>query len=129
YYMTGEDLRTGAKFEDNICQVTFPIDVHATDPKKTKGIESKPFKSKPYQIPLRALVARDLDGLMLAGRCISGDFIAHSSYRVTGNAVAMGEAAGITSAIAAKEKSLPHDVPFSALQKAAQTHASHSFRK
>jgi hypothetical protein len=30
----------------------------------------------------------------MAGRCISGDFLAHSSYRVTGNAVAMGEAAG-----------------------------------
>ncbi len=25
----------------------------------------------------------------MAGRCISGDFIAHASYRVTGNAVAM----------------------------------------
>ena len=29
----------------------------------------------------------------MAGRCISGDFLAHSSYRVTGNAVPMGEAA------------------------------------
>ncbi len=117
YYVTGEDLRTGAKFDDNICDVTFPIDVHSTDKDKTKAIESKPFKSRPYQIPLRALVARDVDGLMLAGRCISGDFIAHSSYRVTGNAVAMGEAAGVTSAIAVKNKTLPHDVPFSELGK------------
>ena len=52
---------------------------------------------------------------MMAGRCISGDFIAHSSYRVTGNAVAMGEAAGVTCAVAAKEKVLPHEVPFEAL--------------
>jgi hypothetical protein len=28
-----------------------------------------------------------VDGLMMAGRCNSGDFIAHSSYRVTANAV------------------------------------------
>ena len=116
YYMTSEDLRTGARFEDNICDVTFPIDVHATDPAKTKAIESKPFRSKAYQIPLRALLARDVDGLMVAGRCISGDFIAHSSYRVTGNAVAMGEAAGATCALAVKEKSLPHLIPFAALQ-------------
>ena len=115
YYMTSDDLRTGAKFEDNICDVTFPIDVHATDPTKTKEIESKPFRSKDYQIPLRALFARDVDGLMVAGRCISGDFIAHSSYRVTGNAVAMGEAAGVTASIAVKEKVLPHDVPFERL--------------
>ncbi len=110
--MTGEHLRTGATFEDNVCDVTFPIDVHSTDSSKTKGIESKPFKSKPYQIPLRALIARDVDGLMMAGRCISGDFIAHSSYRVTGNAVMMGQAAGVASALAAKQGVLPHEIPF-----------------
>jgi hypothetical protein len=59
---------------------------------------------KPYDIPLRALIAKDVDGLLMAGRCISGDFIAHSSYRVTGNAVAMGEAAGVTAALAALSK-------------------------
>jgi hypothetical protein len=67
-------------------------------------------KVKPYDIPLRALIARDVDGLMMAGRCISGDFIAHASYRVTGNAVAMGEAAGVTSALAASSKRAPHEV-------------------
>ena len=55
-------------------------------------------------------MARDVDGLMTAGRCISGDFIAHASYRVTGNAVAMGEAAGAVAAIAAKTGRLPHEV-------------------
>ena len=39
------------------------------------------------------MVAADVDGLLMAGRCISGDFVAHSSYRVTGNSVPMGEAA------------------------------------
>ena len=55
-------------------------------------------RAKPYQIPLRALIAKDRSNLMMAGRCISGDFFAHASYRVTGNAVAMGEAAGATAA-------------------------------
>jgi hypothetical protein len=56
---------------------------------------------QPYDIPLRALQARDVAGLWLAGRCISGDFLAHSSYRVTGDAVTMGEAAGSAAATAA----------------------------
>jgi hypothetical protein len=73
-------------------------------------------KTKPYDIPLRALIAKDVDCLMMAGRCISGDFIAHASYRVTGNAVAMGEAAGATAAVAAKNKTAPHDVPWSEVQ-------------
>jgi len=50
--------------------------------------------------------------LLLAGRCISGDFIAHASYRVTGNAVAMGEAAGAAAAVAAKRKLAPHEIPW-----------------
>ena len=116
YTVDSEDLRNGSTFDDNICPVTFPIDVHATDPSKSKGIESKPFKSKPYQIPLRSLLAKDVDGLMMAGRCISGDFIAHSSYRVTGNAVAMGEAAGITSALATENDVLVHEVPFAEIK-------------
>jgi len=70
-------------------------------------------KMKPYDIPLRALIARDVDGLLMAGRCISGDFITHASYRVTGNAVAMGEAAGAAAAVAVKNKAAPHDLPWS----------------
>lgn len=115
YEVTDEDLKNGARFDDGICRVTFPIDVHSTDPGKTKEIEAKPFKSQPYDIPLRSLMAKDVDGLVLAGRCISGGFIAHSSYRVTGNSVAMGEAAGVVCAVAAREKVLPHEVPFEAL--------------
>lgn len=115
YSVSDADLKNGARFEDGICRVRFGIDVHSTDPGKTKEIESKPFKSQPYDIPLRSLMAKDIDGLVLAGRCISGGFLAHSSYRVTGNAVAMGEAAGVACAVAAREKVLPHEVPFSAL--------------
>ena len=51
-------------------------------------------KARPFQIPMRACMAKDVDNLYLAGRCISGDFIPMASYRVTGSAVAMGEAVG-----------------------------------
>ena len=117
YRVNSDDLRKGSRFEDGICRVNFGIDVHSTNPKATKEIEQKPFKSKPYDIPLRALIARDVTGLMMAGRCISGDFIAHSSYRVTGNSVAMGEAAGVTAALAASHKTLPHQIPFKEVHK------------
>jgi len=64
---------------------------------------------------MRALISRDIDNLMMAGRCISGDFLAHSSYRVTGNAVAMGEAAGACAAIASRRGEPPAEVPFAAV--------------
>ncbi|MCK5804583.1 MAG: FAD-dependent oxidoreductase [Lentisphaeria bacterium] len=94
YTVTVDDMVQGIRHEDAACTATFGIDVHSTNPSSTKGIEKHAYRVKPYDIPLRALIARDVDGLMMAGRCISGDFLAHSSYRVTGNAVAMGEAAG-----------------------------------
>lgn len=118
YTVSSEDLRLGARHADAVCRVTFPIDVHGTNPGKTKGIEAAPFKSVPYDIPLRALVAADLDGLLLAGRCISGDFLAHSSYRVTGNSVALGEAAGRVAARAVSTGRPPHDIAWSEISSA-----------
>jgi hypothetical protein len=110
YQVTKEDLAKGARHDDAVCRCAFPVDVHSTDPKKNKGIMREGVRAKPYDIPYRALVAKDVKGLLVAGRCISGDFIAHSSYRVTGDAVAMGEAAGVAAALAAQSKRLPQDV-------------------
>ena len=115
YTVLQDDLARGIRHDDAVARVTFGIDVHAlsADDNQKHAIMPKPIKAKPYDIPLRALIAKDVDGLMMAGRCISGDFIAHSSYRVTGNAVAMGEAAGVTAALAALSKRLPQDVTWS----------------
>lgn len=98
YYLTEDDLRSGARFEDGICEVRFNVDVHHVDPKEGKGLWG--MKVIPYQVPYRSLQAREVDNLLMAGRCISGSHVAHGSYRVTGDAVAMGEAAGLAAALA-----------------------------
>jgi len=113
YTMTAQDLAAGVRHPDAVCRVTFGVDVHSTDKKSSTAIEEQAFRTQPYDIPLRALIARDVDGLLLAGRCISGDFLAHASYRVTGNAVPMGEAAGKVAARAALTGRLPHEVAWS----------------
>lgn len=112
YTVTKDDVSTGSRFDDAVTRPTFPVDIHALNAEvnRTAAYTSAGIKVVPYDIPLRALIAKDVDGLMMAGRCISGDFIAHASYRVTGNAVAMGEAAGAVAAIAAKTRRLPHEV-------------------
>ena len=118
YVVQKDDLVRGARHEDAVVRATFPVDIHALDKQHAGGgYTSSGVKVQPYDIPLRALIARDVDGLMLAGRCISGDFIAHASYRVTGNAVAMGEAAGAAAAVAALTKLAPHEVPWNDAQK------------
>jgi Tfp pilus assembly protein PilE len=113
--VTRDDLVTGARQDDAVVRATFPVDIHAltAEANKQKAYDNAGVKVQPYDIPYRALVAQDVDGLLLAGRCISGDFIAHASYRVTGNAVAMGEAAGAAAAVAAKQRAAPHELPWS----------------
>jgi len=115
YTVSKGDLIAGARYDDAVVRPTFPVDIHALskEANKSAGYHNGGVKVKPYDIPLRALIAKDVDGLMMAGRNISGDFIAHASYRVTGNSVAMGEAAGVTAALAATTQRLPHDVPWS----------------
>ncbi len=95
YRVAEADLTSGARHADGVCRSTFGVDIHALDPARSTSYDhTGHLRVLPYDIPLRALIAKDIDGLLMAGRCISGDFIAHASYRVTGNAVAMGEAAG-----------------------------------
>ncbi|MET0262869.1 MAG: FAD-dependent oxidoreductase, partial [Rariglobus sp.] len=69
---------------------------------------------EPYDIPLRALIAKDVTNLLMAGRCISGDFLSHASYRVTGNSVSTGEAAGRAAARVAGEGASAHDLALAA---------------
>ncbi len=116
YTVVKEDLITGARHADAVARVTFGVDIHAAthDQNKRETIgRGGVARTLPYDIPLRALLARDVDGLLLAGRCISGDFVAHASYRVTGNSVATGEAAGAVAALAAQSGRLPHEVDWS----------------
>lgn len=115
YTVTKDDLLAGARHPDAVARATFGVDIHAATAKENEKetISHGNIRTKPYDIPLRALIARDVDGLMMAGRCISGDFMAHASYRVTGNAVAMGEAAGAVAALAAKGGRMPHEIEWS----------------
>ncbi|MGJ3241987.1 MAG: FAD-dependent oxidoreductase [Opitutales bacterium] len=110
YVLNKDDLIKGARFDDGICRVFFPVDVHSLDPKKSKSLGNEGVTSRPYDVPLRSLIAAEFDNLLMAGRCISGDFFAHASYRVTGNAVAMGEAVGLLGAVATREACPPYQV-------------------
>lgn len=113
YQVTVEDLLAGTQHPDAVAYVRFGVDVHSFTAKQNHeeaGLSHMGIQKKNYTIPLRALIARDVKGLLMAGRCISGDYLAHASYRVTGNAVSMGQYAGVAAALAAIGGRLPEDV-------------------
>ncbi|QDU78818.1 ribulose-1,5-biphosphate synthetase [Polystyrenella longa] len=112
YTLTGDDLVSGLRHPQAIARAKFPFDVHslelAGNPEEVNEYRKQGVKS--YDIPYPALVSADVDNLLMAGRCISGDFLAHSSYRVTGNAVPMGEAAGKAAALSITQQVMPHEI-------------------
>lgn len=106
YRITDDDILEGKRFEDGICLVTFGVDVHKLKNDDTTDCK-RGYRAKPYNIPYRALLPLCVDNLILAGRCISGDFYPHASYRVMGNMAAVGEAAGFAAAESVKAKISP----------------------
>ena len=107
HYLTVDEVAAGCKFDDGICTATFNIDIHDQNG-NDRGLKLQTVPA--YEIPFRCLLPGDRRGLMVAGRCISGDAIAHASYRVTGNAVALGEAAGVAAAMAVRDGKDPADL-------------------
>ena len=89
YRVSTDDILSGARFEDAVAYVTFGADLHT---KSNKGQNC--FQVKPYHIPMRSLIPQGYQGIIVAGRCISGSREAMASYRVTGNCAQMGESAG-----------------------------------
>ncbi len=100
YVLTVDDLRAGASFDDAVAIGTFYLDGHKPDDdKRTYILPKDSLRVPPYDIPLRSLIARDGDNLLMAGRCLSADQLALSSARVTTTCAMTGQAAGICAAL------------------------------
>jgi glycine/D-amino acid oxidase-like deaminating enzyme len=115
YVLTGEDVLMATKFDDAIARGSYPVDIHDPAGKGTVLKRLPPMEA--YDIPLRCLLPRGVERVMVAGRCISGTHEAHSSYRVTPIAMATGHAAGVCAALAARSDRAPREVPYREVQR------------
>lgn len=69
-----------------------------------------------YQIPYGCLVPKKIDNLLVAGRCISGGVIAHTSMRNMMCCAVTGQAAGAAAAVSLKGQCTPRSVSIAMLQ-------------
>jgi len=111
YVLTLEDYVARRSFDDEICRNSYFIDVHAkvreafNDVKAAHKWEETTFRygeGESHGIPYRCLVPKNLSNVLVAGRSISAEQIVQGSVRVMPCCLAMGEAAGIAAAAAAK---------------------------
>ena len=105
YTMTTDDLTSGRQFDDAVADVTYGVDVHA----KRESPHNYLYVH-PYQISMRCLIPKGYDGILVAGRCISGNTVSMASYRVTGNCCQMADKAGKVAAYAIKNNVNIRDV-------------------
>ena len=68
-------------------------------------------------IPLGAMLPKGVKNMLVAGRSISSDQGANSALRVQASCMAMGQAAGVTAALAASQCCDPRDVPIDLIRK------------
>lgn len=96
--LTGEALVSGSSDNDTVAYAAHPIDIHMNE---GSGQILKRL-TKPGAIPYSSLVNGDIANVVAAGRSIDADSNAYASVRVQATVMAMGEAAGIATALALK---------------------------
>lgn len=111
YVLTAEDLVAGRVFDDAVSMGGYHIDIH-----RPAGTWVDSHNVRAYTIPLRSLIARDVDGLMMAGKCISATHEAIASTRVIPICMGQGQAAGTAAALAVKRGVGVRDVAIAQLQ-------------
>lgn len=110
YTLTIDDLATGRSFADTIAYCGYPVDIHSPTG-DGGGADGSYQTANEYQIPYRSLVPRDVDNLLVAGRCVSATHEALGAIRVMPPSFAMGQAAGTAAAMAIEWGVPPRKVP------------------
>lgn len=98
YTLTREDVLQARHFDDAVARSAYPIDIH--NPAGSGTVTHRLAEGESYEIPYRCLVPQDVDGLLVAGRCISTTHEALASTRLTPTVMTLGQAAGTAAALA-----------------------------
>ena len=105
YILSGGEVISCKTFPDAIARGSYIIDLH--DPKGKSSAIGGSIKGDFYEIPYGSLICEQADNLLVCGRCISVDHIAHASTRIQGTCILTGQAAGTAAALSVKSKTAP----------------------
>ena len=114
HVLTADELKQCVDFEDSIALGNYMIDIHNPD-----GVGTYRYRFQPeeyYRIPYRSLVPKEIDNMLVAGRCLSADHEAHSAVRIMPICACLGQAAGTAIAQAQHTGKTVHNVDVSAVQ-------------
>ncbi|HYW42499.1 MAG TPA: FAD-dependent oxidoreductase, partial [Bryobacteraceae bacterium] len=114
YLVTEEDAMAGRRFDDAIAWRAGFLD--------TGGQRGGAYtRMKVHDVPYRSILPIGMDGLLVAGRCISATHMGAAAGKSMGNCMATGHAAGIAAAISARTGRAPRELKAGEIQKALRT--------
>lgn len=115
YVLTDDDVITDRSFEDSVVR-SYKRQQPGQPSHSPDGREGAPEDVSArsilapvvgFNIPYRAMLPKDVDGLIVAGRCISQSHISDGFTRLQPTAWAMGQAAGTAAALAVRSGVTP----------------------
>jgi len=125
YLMTEDDILAGRRYDDVVAVDANQQNARQQGGHPPDGKEGGPQDREAreliarlyiYEIPYRSLLPQGIDGLLVAGRCISVDHHADVYTRNQGSAMATGVGAGVAAALAARAGVPPRRVDIRAVQ-------------
>lgn len=128
-----DDCANGRRFPDAIAtamaHMVPGVEIHSPD--AGEGDASDPYVAglvlpfQEFSVPLGCLLPQGLDGILVAGRCISTTHEADGWTRNQPVMMQIGEGAGSVAALAAMEGKTPRDVDIAKVQGSLRQHAAH----
>jgi hypothetical protein len=108
YTLSADDVFAPSDYPDAIGRCGARVDIHPEDDGGREFLLRTVGGDRGwFQIPYRSLLPAGVDGVIVAGRCISADHIAHGSIRHQAVCMVTGQAAGTAAALAAIEMCSP----------------------
>jgi hypothetical protein len=112
YALTLEDSQTGKEFDDVVARRYGTIDPGGLQEDKDYHGSIKSGHAYPY----RCMLPKKVDSLLAAGRCASLTHLGLTTCKSMGNMMAIGQAAGVSAALAAKENVVPRKLEVGKIQ-------------
>jgi len=103
YRLEADDVLGGRKFDDGICRSAWPVELHVAGGETVWTFLDQGLY---YTVPYRCLLPRELDNLLVVGRCISATREAFASVRVIGPCMSEGQAAAVATHVGARDGAL-----------------------
>ncbi len=110
YIMTEHDIARQVLFPDRVAYGGWGIDLHPPGGFWDKLPPAEFSHKTKFSIPFRSLYSKDVENLMMAGRCISVSHAALGATRVMITCGLQGQAVGTAAAICKKYQVLPRQI-------------------